>query len=246
MAPVSGRAGLACISPFLRVVTPGLLGGGTPAFMRLGNHAEAEQAASSSAASRSSCCPSSPPPSAGTQTFTRSDTDGYSEGDSSSPAGRNSTSASAAGLAAPRPPGPGPPVRPGPTAPAGAMLSAPSGSTNTPSSQPSCRTSPTALSCDLWPGWTAAPVRRRRARHRRSPRRQPSAARTARPTRRDDAGGHQPDHLPGQHQPAGSPRPPGRSRCRDRVGGRAATALDGAVELSRVSRGSCCGMLPGC
>ena len=84
MAPVSDRAGLACISPFLQVVTPGLLGGGTPAFMRLGNHAEAEQAASYIGRQHKFVLSQLTATVGGNQTFTRSDTDGYSDSDSSS------------------------------------------------------------------------------------------------------------------------------------------------------------------
>jgi hypothetical protein len=61
-----------------------LLGGGTPAFMRLGNHAEAEQAASYIGRQHKFVLSQFTATVGGSQTFTSSDTDGYSDGTSSS------------------------------------------------------------------------------------------------------------------------------------------------------------------
>ena len=71
-----------------------------PTFMRLGNHAEAEQAASYIGRQHKFVLSQFTATAGGNQSFTRSDTDSYSDGTSSSAAGRNSTSVPAAAPAA--------------------------------------------------------------------------------------------------------------------------------------------------
>ncbi len=109
------------------------------------------------------------------------------------------------------------------------------GSTNTPSNPPSCRTSPTALSYSRCLGRSV----------RNS---SPSNATLPSPTSPASAlsgqcsvpsplvatipSCHRPHLQPGQHHPAGSPRPSGRFRSRDRAARRAATALDEPHRLS--------------
>jgi hypothetical protein len=61
-----------------------MLGGGTAAFMRLGHHAEAEQAASYIGRQHKCVLSQLTATWGGNQTFTRSDTQGYSDGDNSS------------------------------------------------------------------------------------------------------------------------------------------------------------------
>ena len=78
------RVPLTLMFRHLREDALALLGGGTPAFMRLGNHAEAEQAASYIGRQHKFVLSQFTATVGGNQTFTRSDTDGYSDGDSSS------------------------------------------------------------------------------------------------------------------------------------------------------------------
>ena len=78
------RVPLTLMFRHLREDALALLGGGTPAFMRLGNHAEAEQAASYIGRQHKFVLSQFTATVGGNQTFTRSDTDGYSDSDSSS------------------------------------------------------------------------------------------------------------------------------------------------------------------
>jgi hypothetical protein len=61
-----------------------MLGGGTPAFMRLGHHAEAEQAASYIGRQYKFVLSQLTATVGGNHTFTHSDTEGYSDGTNSS------------------------------------------------------------------------------------------------------------------------------------------------------------------
>ena len=78
------RVPLTLMFRHLREDALALLGGGTAAFMRLGNHAEAEQAASYIGRQHKFVLSQSTATVGGNQSFTRSDTDGYSDGTSSS------------------------------------------------------------------------------------------------------------------------------------------------------------------
>jgi hypothetical protein len=68
----------------LREDTLHMLGGGTAAFMRLGNHSEAEQAASYIGRQHKFVLSQLTATSGGNQSLTRSDTQGYGDGDTSS------------------------------------------------------------------------------------------------------------------------------------------------------------------
>jgi hypothetical protein len=68
----------------LREDTLHMLGGGSAAFMRLGNHAEAEQAASYIGRQHKFVLSQLTATSGGNQSLTRSDTQGYGDSDTSS------------------------------------------------------------------------------------------------------------------------------------------------------------------
>jgi hypothetical protein len=78
------RVPLTLMFRHLREDALALLGGGTAAFMRLGNHAEAEQAASYIGRQHKFVLSQFTATAGGNQSFTRSDTDSYSDGTNSS------------------------------------------------------------------------------------------------------------------------------------------------------------------
>jgi hypothetical protein len=134
-----------------------LIGGGTAAFMRLGNHTEAEQAAAYIGRRHTFVISSYTANRGGNQTSTQGSSDGHGTGDSRGDArnrGRTAGSsapappqAAAAAPPAPAPPGTGPPPHPRPTGPTGARRQPGSESTSTPSSRQPCRTCPNTPSC---------------------------------------------------------------------------------------------------
>ena len=223
-----------------------LLGGGAAAFMRLGHHAEAEQAASYIGRQHKFVLSQRTATMGGNQSFTRSDTQGYSDGVSSS---RSSTGVP------PRLRHPHPRhvhlrnlvhrACPRPRAPAGATPRPPSGSTSTPSSPPSCRTSPTTPSCSptaahpapacaQWnatppsPPWPASAIR------------PPEAAAMPGRTSAAQLAPPGPPTWPAAPirppEPAHLPPTPYRGR---RVGHRAATALNLRLRAPSASGGGC-------
>ena len=78
------RVPLTIMFRHLREDALALLGGGTPAFMRMGNHTEAEQAANYIGRQHKFVLSQFTATVGGNQTSTRNDTDGYSDGTSSS------------------------------------------------------------------------------------------------------------------------------------------------------------------
>ena len=204
----------------LRDTGLGMLGGGAAAFMRLGHHAEAEQAAAYIGRQHRFVLSNVTASLGGSDTHTITETEGQTVTDtihigghprlagrrpSGAGCGTRATTSPGATPGAGRCRGTGPPPGPGPRAPTGATPRPASGSTSTRSSPRSCRTCPTRRCC--WspgapaarcsPPWNA--TRRSSPCPGSAPRRCPTRLTCSGPARR-------PASLPGAGQPE-LPRP---------------------------------------
>jgi len=154
------RVPLTLLFRHLRDDATAMIGGGATAFMRLGNHHEAEQAASFIGRHHTFVLSSFTATAGSSRTVSQSEEHGHgttrtrgytltTAGTKLAPSAQTPTPAAPPAAATPPNPRTGPRQRPGPTAPSRTTRPPGSGPTSTPSSPPCCRTCQTTRCCSL-------------------------------------------------------------------------------------------------